>query len=107
MERKATVTIDVSDKLGEGASIEWKRLTYGERMAALDASRKAQEDGTFVEFLQKFFIEHLVSWSLGIDEVREVEGFQGLYDEEISVMFEIAGKAIAGRLVASPDEIKN
>ena len=107
MKRSDTIRVDASQVQGEGAFVEWKRLTYGERR---ELTQKANEKKlNTVEFL----VSRIADWNwIGSDGAplelpKTVDDLNYLYDEEITFLADIGAKALQGRLELTQEAEKN
>jgi hypothetical protein len=112
VERLSTIKVDASSVQGEGAYIEWKRLTWGERRELLTKYAALPEEQRG-EFSREFLYSHLVSWNWvnGNKEIMPLPASQAdeekLYDEEVDFLYKIAGDALLGKLELTDERIKN
>jgi hypothetical protein len=107
MRRPDTIKVDTSGVQGEGASIEWRRMTWGERKEYQQKAEKGELDPL------RFILDHLVSWNWQDAEGKAIPlpqsetDLDALYDEEITFLAETARKALSGRLEFTPEAEKN
>lgn len=112
MKRPVTIKVDASGVQGEGAYVEWVRLTWGERKEALEKFRGKKGDA-----LTKFFLEMLFSRMTGWNFVdregnplpvpQKEEDLEVLYEEEVNFLFDMVSKAVLGELFLTPEAAKN
>lgn len=107
MERKSSVKVDASTVQGEGAFVNWRRITWGERKAL----QQTAKDGELVPL--QVLIDHLDSWNWVDNEGNpmpipsKLDDLNNLYDEEIEFLAEVAAKALTGRLELTQETEKN
>lgn len=107
MRRPDTVKVDASSVQGEGAYIEWRRMTWGERK---DYQAEAQAER--LDPVQ-LILNQLAGWNWQDAQGNPLPLPQGeadldkLYDEEITFLADTARKALSGRLEFTPEAEKN
>lgn len=113
MRRPAVVRIDASSVQGEGAWIEWRRMTYGERKDALEKWLALEEGPERVAFVESLLYDHLSGWNF-VDEQGQPlplpksaadEGV--LYVEEVDFLYDTLRRAITNSLTWDADSLKN
>lgn len=107
MKRPDTIKVDCSSILGEGASLTWKRLTWGERKAARAEYDKLSEDQQEA-FAEQFILDHLTGWNWpGMELPKATGDLDALYPEEKKFLYTCFGKALWGELGLSDEDLKN
>ena len=106
-ERPNTVKVDASSVQGEGAYVEWRRMTWGERREARLMIAKSKDEAV------PFIFDHLIAWNWVDAEggplpiPREPDDLEKLYDEEIVFLTDIGLRAIQGRMEFTLEAEKN
>ena len=106
-QRPNTIKVDASSVQGDGAFVEWRRMTWGERREATAALAKDEADSI------TFVIDHIVAWNWvdaegqPLPTPKVAEDFERLYDEEIQFLADMSRRAINGRLELTQEAEKN
>jgi hypothetical protein len=105
--RLSTVKVDASKVQGEGAYIEWRRMTWGERKLHRDKAKAGEFDPVAL------ILQSLVSWNWVDGDgnpmplLTSEADLDALYDEEVTYLADVAIRAMQGKLELTREAEKN
>ena len=100
-ERPNTVKVDASSVQGEGAYVEWRRMTWGERREAMAAI--ANDKAKAIDF----FFGHFAGWNWVDSDGNPLPLPETGYEEEVKFLTDVSRRAITGELEYTPEAEKN
>jgi hypothetical protein len=112
MKRPNTVKVDATAIQGEGAFVEWRRLTWAERREAVQQAASLEGEAR-KGWSVRFILNNLVGWNLVDGDgnplpVPKTPGdLDALYPDETRFLDELAGKALLGQVSLGPEDLKN
>ena len=105
---RSLIVLDASRVFGEGSTITWLRLNYGERQAKLEQFNEMRSDlEKYKRWLNDMVFEHLVAWSLEMPVPTNDEELYQLYDNEIEFLYRTMNQTLTGNLLVTSEAIKN
>lgn len=110
--RLLTIRVDASKVQGEGAYVDWRRLTWGERRDTREQSTQLEGEES-VEYLLGFVASHIAGWNWTDDQgqplplPQSAADLEKLFVEEIDFLLRTATRALRGELELTPEAVKN